>query len=484
MRVAALLLIVCTTAAGATLAARIASLINTTPETRQAIWGIRVVDAATGRLLFARNDRRFFVPASNTKLFTAALALTRLGPDHRFHTTVEASASPDAAGIVHELRLVGGGDPNLSARLLPYQRDDVGPNPLAAIESLAEAVIARGVRVVDGDIIGDDSAWVWEPYPEGWAVDDPVWEYGAPVSALSVNDNAFTLEVEAGVDIGAPARLAVWPALEYLTIHNRTTTIAGGTGKLTFDRVPGSRELVIRGGVALYQSPYSAKLAVDDPALFAAYALRDALVKRGVRVTGAIRAAHRRDWDAPSGGRGIELARYASAPLAEILQVVNKVSQNLHAEMMLREVARVKHGVGSRKHGLEELTSFLAEIGIEETEHHFEDASGLSRLNLVTPAAVSALLLYMYNSPHREVWTKTLPIGGEDGTLEVRFTRARSGNRIRAKTGSISHVSALSGYALRRGGRTLVFSILANNYNSGHVSVRRVMDRIALALLH
>jgi D-alanyl-D-alanine carboxypeptidase/D-alanyl-D-alanine-endopeptidase (penicillin-binding protein 4) len=143
----------------------------------------------------------------------------------------------------------------------------------------------------------------------------------------------------------------------------------------------------------------------------------------------------------------------------------------------------VKHGVGTRERGLEELNAFLAEIGIDPRDHHFEDASGLSRQTLVTPAALSALLLHMYASPHREAWIETLPIGGEDGTLYNRFARTGPGSRIRAKTGSISHVSALSGYALRRNGRPYAFSILANNYNAPHAVIRKAMDALALALL-
>jgi D-alanyl-D-alanine carboxypeptidase/D-alanyl-D-alanine-endopeptidase (penicillin-binding protein 4) len=224
-------------------------------------------------------------------------------------------------------------------------------------------------------------------------------------------------------------------------------------------------------------------LAVDDPALFAAAAFRDALLERGVRIRGSIRAVHRSpDAETPEWS-GIELARHTSAPLAEALQVISKVSQNLHAEMVLREIARVARGTGSREGGLEELGAFLKELGVEETQYHFEDASGLSRLTLVTPGAITTVLAYMYRSPHREVWIGTLPSGGVDGTLEKRFSREPAGANIRAKTGSISHVSTLSGYAMRPDGRTYIFSILSNNYNSPAPPVRQVIDRIALALL-
>jgi D-alanyl-D-alanine carboxypeptidase/D-alanyl-D-alanine-endopeptidase (penicillin-binding protein 4) len=324
---------------------------------------------------------------------------------------------------------------------------------------------------------------VHEPFPDGWGIDDPVWEYGAPVSALTLNDNSFEVRVEPGMTAGSPAVLNFWPAIEYFAVHNRTRTIDSGQTKVRFQRLPGLRELIVTGEVSRTDPRDPYLLAVDDPALFAAMALRDALLERGVRITGGVRAVHRESPDAPVSERGVELARHTSAALAEALTVVNKVSQNLHAELVLRTVARLKNGVGSREAGLEEMEAFLTELGIKERQYNFEDASGLSRLTLLTPATVSKLLLFMHQSKHRELWLSTLPVGGEDGTLEKRFSRHRAAARIRAKTGSLSHVSSLSGYALAPGGRTLAFSIMVNNYNAPARPIRAVIDRISLALL-
>ena len=224
-------------------------------------------------------------------------------------------------------------------------------------------------------------------------------------------------------------------------------------------------------------------LAVDDPALYAALCLRDALLERGVKVRGSARSIHRRADDQPAPWSGLEIARHTSVALSEALTVVNKVSQNLHTELLLREIARRKHGVGSRQEGLKEIAAWLTSIGVEEGQYNFEDASGLSRLTLVTPETISKVLLHMYRSPHRDLWVATLPVGGVDGTLATRFSGEAAGASIRAKTGSISHVSSLSGYAFRKDGRVLAFSIIANNYNAPHTPVRRVIDRIALALL-
>ena len=409
--------------------------------------------------------------------------MTRLGPDYRFRTTVASDSSPDFNGVIHgNVRLIGGGDPNLSARVLPYKQDEFTDNPLQAIDELAAQMVARGVRRVDGDVVGDDTRYVWEPYPEGWSADDAIWEYGAAVSALTLNDNAFTLQVRPGARAGDPAVLSLSPRVEELTIHNRTRTTGGGEKKLTYMRIPGSKELVVGGVIPLQGPDEKTLLAVDDPAQFAANALLDALARVGVTVNGRATARHRSVEDSSIEGIGMELARHDSQPLIEALRVIDKESQNLHAEMMLREVARNAGAVGSRASGLEELKLFLAEAGIAAKQYNFEDGSGLSRLTLVTPLTVSKLLIHMYGSKYREAWVSLLPVSGEDGTLKKRFLTSGRG-AIHAKTGSLSHVTALSGYMLPEAGKAYAFSILVNNFNGLASEVRVVLDKIAVLVM-
>ena len=234
--------------AAADLARRVEEAIEVSPAARAAFWGVQIDDLGTGRTLVSLNAGRFFVPASNTKLFTTALGLMRLGADYRYETVVLAERAPDSAGTVAgNLRLVGGGDPNLSARAIPYRTGPIEGNALAAIEELAAQVVERGVRRVEGDVIGDDSAYVWEPFPAGWAADDGIWEYGAAVSALTVNDNAFTLRVRPGARPGDPAVITLAPPLEFYTIDNRVRTTAGGERRVHIAREPGSRQLRVWG---------------------------------------------------------------------------------------------------------------------------------------------------------------------------------------------------------------------------------------------
>jgi D-alanyl-D-alanine carboxypeptidase/D-alanyl-D-alanine-endopeptidase (penicillin-binding protein 4) len=426
-------------------------------------------------------------------LFTTALALLRLGPDYRFRTVVMAAQAPDAAGrVAGEVRLVGGGDPSLSGRVIPYQKDAPAGDPLVRIEALAEQVVARGVRRIEGAVVGDDTAYLWEPYPQGWSQDDAVWEYGAPVSALTLNDNAITLSIRPPARAGQPPELTLTPALDYYVIDNRIQARPGAERRIRLERLPGSRQLRLWGSLSTEGSGATRlALAVDDPALYAATAFYEALLKRGVAITGGPRAHHRfanEVVDLKNGGAptqpagGFELARLESPPLVELLRVVDKVSQNLHAELMLREVARARRQIGTREAGLEELRQLLAEAGLEEASYLFADGSGLSRQNLVAPAAVVKLLRHLDRSPHREAWVTLLPIGGEDGTLANRFDGNPEGRRVRAKTGTLSHVSALSGYIESRSRGRLAFSLMVNNYRAPSSEIRGVVDKVCLLL--
>ena len=470
---------------GASLAESIRRLLAESRAAQAAFWGIEVVDLKTGHTLYQRNATQFFVPASNTKLFSTSLALTRLGADFTFQTRVLADAPPGADGTINgDLRLVGGGDPNLSPRAIPYQKGPVTGNPLAAIEDLAAQVVSRGVKRIEGDIVGDDTWYIWEPYGPGWAIDDPQYDYGAPVSALTVNDNTLVVTVRPGEREGDPAAIGLDPALEYYTIQNRVRTVAaGGERRIHSQRVPGTYQLELWGTIALGDHGEDLALGIEDPAQYAALALRQALEERGITVMGDALARHALPGETVEPDTGQELARRVSAPLLEDLRITDKVSQNLHAEMALRAVGRAVRQEGTREAGLEELKTFLTEAGVAADGYTIHDGSGLARLNLVTPHTVVQLLRYMYAGPGRENWISLLPLAGQDGTLTGRFGGTAAEGRIHAKTGSLSHVNALSGYVQRTSGDWVAFSILANNSNAPADAIRGVMDRLCALIL-
>ena len=457
----------------------------------RSFWGIHIVDLASKQVLYERNSRKLFVPASNQKLLSTALALSRLGPDHRYTTMLVSEAELDDDGVLHgDLVLLGGGDPNLSARILPYnRRQNFQRDLLLPLSELADQAVQSGLRRVEGAIIGDDTRYVRQPYATGWSVDDPKWGYGAPVSALAFNDNVVTMLVLPGRAAGRRARVAFKPDVPYFRFLNRTRTMPTRTvaQRLDLGRQPGSNKLMLWGQISIRSRGRSIEVAVDNPALFAAMAIRERLEALGVEISGETRARHRRPHEVPDlkGGtrRKYEpssgLAMIQSMPLAANLPIINKVSQNLHAEMLLREVGYVRRGVGSFEAGLEEMKSFLLEAGIKNWQFRLRDASGLSRHNLISPEATVRLLAHMAGSQHGELYRSTLALAGEDGTLDWRFSRGPVRGKIQAKTGTLSGVTALSGYARTQDERDLAFAIYVNNSSAPNSYVRRLIDRVA-----
>jgi D-alanyl-D-alanine carboxypeptidase/D-alanyl-D-alanine-endopeptidase (penicillin-binding protein 4) len=483
------------------LAQRIGQLVNG-GEAARAYWGIDVVSLTSGKTVYGLNEQRLFTPASNAKLFTTVSAMALLGPEYKTRTTVESNAAPDSDGrITGDLTLVGRGDANLSGRVLPYNQKTERTTPsLRPLESLADQVVSHGVKVISGDVVGDDRWFTWERYGAGWAWDDLMWDYGAPASALTVNDNVMYVTVLPGPSIGDKATLRFEPENSYYEIDNRITTVAAGTGpkKIGMDRQPGSKVITLWGTVPMDDVPDSDALAIDDPAGFAAQAFKAMLEKRGVKITGKVLSAHappytvepKQETLALGGGemkpvplKTTVLANYESAPLLEDLTVVNKVSQNLHAELTLREIGREKAGVGSIASGLAEEQAVFAAAGIKPEEYALFDGSGLSRATLVTPHALLSLLVFADKQPWAAEFRSTLPVGGVDGTLAERFKGTPAEGHVFAKTGTLSHVNALSGYLDTTAGERLAFSIICANHKLTSRGATHIMDAIVQALM-
>ncbi len=447
--------------------AKIKSLLAHSPVLRAGYAGVLVVDDR-GHPILSINSDRAFIPASNLKLFSTALALERLGPEKRFQTRVEQRGN--------DLVIVGMGDANLSGRVLPYQYDSAPGPSLAAIDDLAVQIASHGIQEVKGDVIGDDTAFVYEPFAPGWAAEDVLYDDGAPVSALVVNDNCLTMKLTPGVADGTPTTISLDPPLSLFDIENHSAT--GAPDKVETDRVPGTALWRIWGTLAAGAHPHVELWAADDPARFAALALKYSLERHGISVAGSARARHRFTgipFVPPPGGAVV--AERQSLPLLEDLRVIAKTSNNLHADLLLFDVG------GSREAGLEALARFLGEAGVKPEGYRFYDGSGLSRMNLVTPAAVVGLLRFMANSPHREDWLSLLPVSGIDGSLATRLTGKRVKGRIHAKTGSLNHVSALSGYLDTQRGKRLTFSIFVNNATAGTLEQRDLIDKICSLLV-
>ena len=434
-----------------------------------------VVATAEGRELIAIQPDARFIPASNTKMFTTAAAFHMLGDvaaaDAAGGAAVRLEA--DAAGR-QDVVLEGNGDARLSSAAACLV------NCLAA---LADAVAAR-TRLVD-DVIGDDRRFPDQRWSPGMSWNNIPTSSGAAVSALTLDNNEVPMLVTPASP-GEPPRLALLP---YYTVDNQALTVAGDTGRLTFHRLPGSFTVRLTGTVAAGAKPVLLRLAIDDPAHYAAWRFKDLLEARGVRVTGAIVARHRPPLagDEPAGGEAPRsqpppqqpaLARLTAPPLVEDLAVINKVSQNVHAELLLRRVGSVS-GNGSIADGTAALRGMLEQAGVPRTSYDFADGSGMSTYNRVTPRGVVQLLRWIETRPWGTAWRATLPAAGVDGTLARRFRGTSLERRLFAKTGTLNATNALSGTMIARSGRTLLFSAFANDVPEGG-SASRLIDAALL----
>src|SRR5262249_20970584 len=265
------------------------------PPLERAHWGIDVVELESGKTLYSQNPGQLFLPASNTKLFTTAAALKIAGPDYRFRTTVEAEGKVDGHGrLAGDLVIVGRGDPNISGRTLPYAlKTQRTPPHTQILEEMADQVARSGLKIVDGDLIGDDTYYAFERYGEGWALDDLQWIDGAPVSALSFNDNVVFVNVQPGEQAGDKALIALEPETDYYELDNRiVTSVAGVARKIGIHRDPGSRKIVLWGSLPVGDQGMKEPLAIEDPAEFVARLLRPMLERRGITIRGQTRARH------------------------------------------------------------------------------------------------------------------------------------------------------------------------------------------------
>src|SRR5512146_1852825 len=274
--VALLLVVVLATHIGAAeskgLAGRVERILSE-PANVRGIWGVHAVSVTSGKTLVSSNADKLFTPASNTKLFTTAAALALIGPDYKFRTTVETVGNVDKYGrLTGDLVLVGRGDPNLSGRILPYnlhtERDS---QPIKVLSNLADELVSKGLKFVDGDVVADDSYYAFERYGEGWSQDDLVWGDGAPVSALTINDNVLVVNILPADHIGDRAFVSITPFADYYRVDNRIITTPPGTGprKIYINREPGARSITLWGNMPVDDAGAKEALAIEDPADFA-----------------------------------------------------------------------------------------------------------------------------------------------------------------------------------------------------------------------
>jgi len=457
------------------------SIVLANPSIQRGSVGVKIMSLDTGDVVYERDAEKYFMPASNMKSFTIAAFLDKLGPDHRIVTSVYGTSKPDSDGVLAgDLIIFGRGDPSFSWRFFSGDR-------VAALDALADKIIAAGVRKITGNVVGDDSYFNTSPIPVGWEWDDLQWYYGAEVSALSVNDNVSFLKVSPG-SVGTAPSVAFDPPSSLFRVVNTARTVKAGERKtFRITKRLGDNTFEVAGDLPANDAGFSGQIAFSKPAAVFADLLKQRLVLKGVVITGTATGVSReeRGGEALKTDELVELVTHQSPPYAVIAENTMKPSQNLYTELLLRSLGELTGDPGSRRtseeKGLAQVKEILKKAGVDPTSVVQYDASGLSRHNLITPNASMMLFKYMDTAKYSAFWKNALTIGGVDGTLRRRFQKTTAAANVRGKTGTIDQVSALSGYVTSKAGERFVFSILTNGIPDPGTRVATI-DEIVLLI--
>ena len=443
------------------------------PALEHGYWGVLVKSLKTNDTLYSVNARKLMLPASNMKIVTLAAAAARLGWEYAYETKVFA-AGPIESGVLHgDLVVVGSGDPTLVV---------AGGMAERVFTGWSEQLKSKGVRTVDGRIIGDDHAFDDNGLGFGWSWDDLPDGYAAGISALQFNEGQVRLTIGPGAALGDPASIAVAPDGSGLIIRNSLKTAAADTPAFVgAHRFPGSSRLELRGSIPLGSAPAVHTVSVDNPTLFFVNALRAALIAHGIDVRGPAVDVDEVTAE-PSRDTAVPLIVYRSPPLTNIATTLMKISLNFDAETMVKTLGLTR-GTPTYAAGLADARSLVEGWGVAASDLIMADGSGLSRYNLITPEALVTILTHVDRDDRlRGPFEASLPIAGRDGTLSNRMKGTPAEGNARAKTGSMSNVRGLSGYVTTAGGETVVFSILANNFETAAETITRTADAIVIRL--
>jgi D-alanyl-D-alanine carboxypeptidase/D-alanyl-D-alanine-endopeptidase (penicillin-binding protein 4) len=448
------------------------SLVGT-PDFRSAHWGVLIVDAMRGETLYTRNADKLFVPASNQKIVTGAVALAQLGANHTWSTTLLARGPVRNGVLAGDLVVRGEGDPSISSHM---RRDAMAP-----LRDLADSLRARGITRIRGRVVAAPSPFTDSALGSGWEWDDLDEPYGAGVDALYFNEGFTEILVRAGARVGAPASATTRPAATHPPLLVRVATVArpdsGADGtrprpRLTVGYDSSRTGVLVAGAIAVGDTAVLELALRDHPGAFVA-ALREALRSRGIAVDES-----RSDTTAALDS----LVALRSPPLRDVLAAFEKPSQNQIGELLFKSVARKVTGVGRADSAQRVVATQLVAWGADADGFAVRDGSGLSRHNFVSPRTLVKVLDAMRRHPDFRVFYDALPVAGVDGTLDTRLRGTPAAGNVRAKTGYVDRARSLSGYVTTADGRMLIFSLLCNNYSVPTKAVELVQDSLAARL--
>ncbi len=454
-----------------------------------AFWGVRVIDLTTGDVLYARNDEKSFVPASNVKLYTTSAALDQLGWMYRYRTRLYVDGPVESGVLRGNLIVRGAADPTIGTHYEASEGDwEADVDATRLFRDWADSLRAAGITRIEGDVIGDDDVIDDVPLGTNWSWDDETFYYSAQLSGLPFNDNVIHMYVT-GTRRGAPANIRWYPYdTDYVEVINRSETIhPDSSGEEGYRRIRGTNTIEVTTRVPEGDEEIE-EITVENPTEFFVHVLRESLHRSGISVSGDAvdvdELSIKPDYSEPHVRR---VAYHESPTLAEIVALINKPSQNLFAELLLKKLGaefRTRDedlDPGSAEMGVAAAFETFVRADIDTSTIRLVDGSGLSRLNLVTPEMTTRLLSYMWHHEDRNVhraFVNSLPLAGEQGTLRNRFRQGPAYGNLRAKTGTLTSVSSLSGYVHLDGPRPLAFSMMSNHYTTRTGDIRDAQDAV------
>lgn len=425
---------------------------------------VQVLDAASGAVIYSHDPDALLKPASNMKVITSATALAILRPEYRFRTWFYATSNPSASGVVKgDLYIKGGGSPGL-----------VGEEWWL----IARRLRGLGITRIDGDLVGDDTYFDDVRRGPKWPspnVDNP---YNAPISALSCYYNCVSVTVRPTAE-GRPPEVFLEPFSSFFKVVNKAVTTSRGLNLRVGRQWDGEQNVIlVDGRIGTASGPITSNKNVEEPTLYALSAFKEAAAKEGISILGTLRRGA-----VPSGARLIHV--HESKPLSDLVQDMNKESNNFMAESILKALGAETDGTpGTTAKGAAAVKKHLESLGVSTSGLVLADGSGLSSENRITANSLAQILLATARDfQAAPEFMASLPIGGIDGTLDHRMNGGPAVRNVRAKTGYIDGVSSLSGYAWNESGRLLVFSVIVNNMKTGLWDVTRSVDRLCATMV-
>jgi D-alanyl-D-alanine carboxypeptidase/D-alanyl-D-alanine-endopeptidase (penicillin-binding protein 4) len=448
------------------------------PEFENAYWGVMIKSLKTGETVYARNENKMFMPASNMKLFTSASAMKVLGPDYRYTTRLVSNGGISDSVLSGDIIIVGNGDPTISGR---YNEGKV----TETFEQWADSLKALGIKEIAGNVIGDDNCFDDGYYGTGWSADYETDYYAAQFSGISFNDNCVDLRIVPSATIADICSVFVVPNTGYVSIINQTVTapVEDSVNDITFQRKRGTNVIYIRGSISQGKEPWTESVAIDNPTLYTVTVLKEILASKGITVRGA--AVDIDDMtDTLDYGDSLHLASFTSVPYSVIVRTINKPSQNFYAEQVFRTMGKERFGIGKSGNGRNAAYSVLSQWGVDTVRLRYADGSGLSRLNLITPKDIVSILSGIRGEGEKYFlpFYESLPIAGVDGTIRNRMKGTAAEGNVHAKTGSIGYVRSLSGYVTGLDGEMFAFSIIANHYTVPTRLAERIQNDVCVML--